>query len=462
MAVNVVYQDKGHPYNKETPIRTFYEGLSVIGGDIKPTDCNKGSEYRELDTMDLYGFDGASWLIKELGVLSLQSPIFDNAGRISNNSVFGERLVGTRKPSIASQFQYGFNSYETSTVLTNGGTVSTANSMAVTSTGTNIAGTAVSQTKKALRYIPGHEAYLFGTSVFSTPKSNSYQRAGLFDDQNGFFIGYEGTVFGVTRRRTGTSVFVPQSNFNIDRLDGSGRSGFTIDPTKGNVYSIKFGYLGFANIYFEVLSTNGEWITFHRINYPNTSTITHIANSMLPIRSEVGNTGNNTDIRISTGSVSAGIVDGAGTDPSTRSFSSQGLSTTVSATTGVFVAFKNKATFNSISNYVPALLDLISVAVDGNKNMTLQLWKNPTLTNSPTWADVDSNSVLQRATNATITPGTGQLLLSVNIQKIGDFFQYVTNLDFLLYAGEHVAFTWVTSTGVTSQVDLGIRWSELF
>lgn len=58
MAVNVVYQDQGHPSNKTTPIRTFYEGLST---DIKPTDCNTGSEFRELDTGFTYKFAG-TWL----------------------------------------------------------------------------------------------------------------------------------------------------------------------------------------------------------------------------------------------------------------------------------------------------------------------------------------------------------------------------------------------------------------
>lgn len=59
MAVNVVYQDKGHPYNKETPIRTFYEGLST---DTKPTNCAIGSEFKELNTGFMYKFAG-TWIL---------------------------------------------------------------------------------------------------------------------------------------------------------------------------------------------------------------------------------------------------------------------------------------------------------------------------------------------------------------------------------------------------------------
>lgn len=462
MAVNVVYQDKGNPYDKVTPVRTFYEGLSVIGGDTKPVDCNKGSEYRELDTMDLYGFDGENWIVKELGANLLHNPIFDNAGRISNNSVFGEKLTGVRKPTVATQFQYGFDTYETNLITANGGQVLNTNSLLVTSTGANVAGSAKFQTKRALRYLPGSEAYIFFTSIFSAGKSNSYQRIGLCDSVNGFHLGYEGSIFGFTKLQAGTPTFTPQSEFNLDKLNGLGKSGFNLNPQLGNVFAIKFGYLGFANITLEVLTTNGEWVPCHRINYPNTSTIPHILSSMLPVKCEVANTGNNTDIRLSCGSFSAGVVDGAGTDPSVRPFSSQLPTATISTTSGVLATFRNKTDYNSITNYIPAVLDLISVAVDGNKNMIIQLWKNPTITNSPTWVGINANSTLERSINATITPETGQLLISANIQKVGDFFQFVSKLNFFLYPGEYAAFVWSTSSGVSSQIDLGIRWTELF
>jgi len=59
LAIQVVYQDKGHPYDKPTPIRTFYEGLST---DTKPLDCNVGSSFYELDANVRFNFNGTSWL----------------------------------------------------------------------------------------------------------------------------------------------------------------------------------------------------------------------------------------------------------------------------------------------------------------------------------------------------------------------------------------------------------------
>jgi hypothetical protein len=44
-----------------------------------------------------------------------------------------------------------------------------------------------------------------------------------------------------------TSTFIPSGSFNIDKLDGSGPSGMTINPQRGNVYQVAFQYLGFGN-----------------------------------------------------------------------------------------------------------------------------------------------------------------------------------------------------------------------
>jgi len=49
-----------------------------------------------------------------------------------------------------------------------------------------------------------------------------------------------------------SSTFISQSSWNLDTVDGSGPSGMTLDPTKGNVYEIGFQYLGFGNAFFSI------------------------------------------------------------------------------------------------------------------------------------------------------------------------------------------------------------------
>ena len=49
-----------------------------------------------------------------------------------------------------------------------------------------------------------------------------------------------------------TNTFITSGSFNVDRLDGSGPSGMTLDPQKGNVYQIAYQYLGYGNAFFGV------------------------------------------------------------------------------------------------------------------------------------------------------------------------------------------------------------------
>lgn len=84
----------------------------------------------------------------------------------------------------------------------------------------------------------------------------------------------------------GTKVFIPQSEFNGDVLDGTGTSGFTLNPQVGNVFQMNIQYLGFGVITFliEVTYSNrnkSAFITFHTLKRPNTSIQTTFKNPSL-------------------------------------------------------------------------------------------------------------------------------------------------------------------------------------
>lgn len=65
-----------------------------------------------------------------------------------------------------------------------------------------------------------------------------------------------------------TKTDIAASSFNIDKLDGTGPSGMTINPLIGNVYQIQYQWLGFGRIVFYVESTTtGRLIPVHVI-YP--------------------------------------------------------------------------------------------------------------------------------------------------------------------------------------------------
>ncbi|MFA7287306.1 MAG: hypothetical protein WC055_00355 [Melioribacteraceae bacterium] len=377
----------------------------------------------------------------------------DHSGRAAQNSIFGDRIVGWKKTSMAFQFNYGFRTRDFTLTQTNGGTVTSSDSVIILSTSTNVGGVAAAETVDSLRYVPGNEAYAFFTAIFSTPKVNSYQRAGIFDSKNGFFIGYECTDFKITRRIN--QIDYPQT---IDVSKVLPLEAF--DPTKGNVYKISFGYLGFATINFEIMNPEGEWNSIGQIEFPNAYTETSIASTNLPMRGEVGNTGNNTDIVVKSGSITAGIIDGGDDDPSARSYTYSRGTATISAGDNMLVAFRNITTFAGRTNRVKAIAQLLTSATEGTKPVRWKIVFNPTFTNTPTWAAINSDSIIEYSTNATITFGTGEIGTEWNMAKADSFFEDVESLGGHMYPGQ-TAVVVVNSAG-SNDTEFSIRWKELF
>jgi hypothetical protein len=382
----------------------------------------------------------------------------DQSGRMSLNTVFGEKIVGTRVPTISGQFQYGLRSDDAVIDTVGTGAYEFTNSMLKVSTGTDSDGHIGVQGADYIRYIPGQQAWANFTFVFASPKENTIQKIGVFDydggNGNGFSVGYNGLTFGITRRRNGVDAFTAVDITTIFD-DGS------FDPTKGNVYSISYGYLGFATITFEGMNPRGGWNNIKKIQYPNTEEETHIGNTNIPLRVEMTNDGNTTDMVGYVGSVAAGIVDGGGADPQARWFSFSGGITAVTAGTTQLFTFRNKATFFSINNKISTQLALISAATESNKTFSWGIEKNATITTPGTWTDINTtDSVMEYSTNAVVTLGTGVDLLDWQMGRTDSFFEKVEDLIIKLRPNEWATIFVVA--GGAGDVNLSMRWKELF
>lgn len=394
--------------------------------------------------------------IFDKGSNTVSASVTDKTGRNAFNSIFGEQIIGTRVPTLAAQFMYGIDTRDANDLSSNGGTTAIADAMLVVSSGTNSAGDGLIESSQALRYIPGHEAYAYFTTIFDTPASGNRMEMGLFEEDNGFWVGYKDLEFGFMRLRAGVEHWTPHTDFDNDILASD--SDFQFDPTKGNVWKISYGFLGFANITLEVLTEEGKWIKVHSINYPNNNTENHIGNTYLPLRARVINDGNTVNKSVKVGSVTAGVVDGGQVEITGRRFAAI-LPEVATSTNTVVAAFRNKTTFNSITNYVPALLERVAASTDGAQAVTLALYKGVTLTNTPTWTDVDTaNSTLEYSTDATVSFTAQDLLISFELFKTQNYIEEVDKYNFLLYPGEVAAFV----VNGNNNVRQSINWNELF
>lgn len=444
-----------------TIIESFINTYNGLSSDVKPTTSEtekipNGSRFREVDTGNEYRYNSSddSWYFFPSG-----SQNIDSAGREGMNTVFGDSVTAVRQADIAAQFQYGFPASAAEPETANGGTISIVESMLVLSTSADPAGLAALSNRRALRYLPGEEAFTGFTCVFSTPKPDTFQCAGIFDDQNGFFVGYEGEIFYIFRRRAGTTF---KSEVDLSSVYPPALGVF--DPTKGNIYRITFGYYGFAPITFEVSTPTGGHALLGRIEYPNSETVTHITNTNLQPRAEVQNTGNTSDMTIKVGSFSAGVINGGGNDPAARRVTFARSAQTITAGTLMVVTFRSKSTFSGLTNYIRSLFTLLSFNTDLSKSSLWELEKNAEITNSPTWNDINTlDSTIQYSLNAAITIGTGEDTFPLPLGKVDRVLLSDLEKEQLdMLPGDHYTLFITTPTGTTGTFDYSFRIKELF
>ena len=203
------------------------------------------------------------------GRLRVSNPltIFDSKNIMSKNNLFDESLTG-------------------------GGTVSyTANKSTVNLNVTQASGDkTIRQSKRVMSYQPGKSLLIFNTFVMNTLTVNLKQKVGFFDANNGIFFYADGTTLKIVRRTytSGAAVDteISQSSWNGDKLNGTGASGFTLDPTKSNILFIDVEWLGVGSVRVGFV-INGQLITAHTFNNANSLTTVYMQTANLPIRYEI-------------------------------------------------------------------------------------------------------------------------------------------------------------------------------
>jgi hypothetical protein len=153
---------------------------------------------------------------------------------------------------------------------------------------------AIRQTRKYIHYIPGQSYLMKQTATLAPGQANLKQTLGSFDDNNGVFFQLDGTTkkVGIRSNTSGSVVenAFDQSQWNLDKLDGTGDSGVTIDWTKDNIFVIDFQWLGAGKVRFG-FGLGGTTVYCHEIDNSNQNSMSYMRTGSLPIRQEVEATG---------------------------------------------------------------------------------------------------------------------------------------------------------------------------
>ena len=415
----------------------------------------------------------AGYLEMEANKKIMKGTNTDLAGRARLNTMFGEGISAGINWEFNANFCYQGDTRKLQQVLVSGGTVSQDSARLKVSSGTNANGSARAHSLRALRYRPGQEAIAGFTFMFPNRIIGNKRYIGPIDDDNGFAFGVQDEEFGIFYNRGGVLTFIPQSDFNIDKIDGNGPSGFNINVDFLNIGRITYAYFGIAPPTFEVFVKGKGFIPVHEIDFINNSELTHLTIPYVQFSSYNINTGNTTNVDLFSGSIAVGIIGSNDRDISTRNFTRE--VPTVAISTGTIsgipnlqrlIVFQNKTTYGvvPVKNKIENLVNLITATTLGaNKPVTLKRYRLAVAPTGGTWADQSINSIMRYSFNTAIDLTGAEVSLPIELGSNDKFFETdkIVQLDLRAQPGEYVAYV-IETTSTAGDIKMSVGWKELF
>lgn len=259
----------------------------------------------------------------------------------------------------------------------------------------------------------------------------------------------------------GVETFITQENWNYDVMNGSGPSGMTLDPSKGNVFEIKLQYLGYGAIKFFIEDeATGRFSLVHTIKYANTNSSPSISNPSFKIGWFAASLGSTTDIYTYGASGMIGVEGDQQPRrlPEAQQSDKGGIGTSY---TNV-LSIRNRVTFNDKINLSEVLPSNIGVAVDGTKIAEFRVILNAVLGGEPNWQYQDENNSTAEYDGAgtTATLGTdSQLIIAGVLGKSASTSALLINYDLHLIPGDTITIAVRTTSGTTDAA-ASITWLE--
>ena len=338
-------------------------------------------------------------------IVTTPSPIPISIGG-TNVDAFGRLRVSQPYTLFDSQNRYAAdNQFDVSTTGT--GTTSflpneAAVKMEVTGAGV---GSVLRQSYRSFPYQPGKGLLVLATFVMDSSMSlNLTQRVGYYNDQNGvFFQRVDGVYSFVLRSYVTGSVSnartVNQDDWNGDKLDGTGDSGYTLDPSKAQILWMDFEWLGVGSVRCGFI-INGQYIVCHTFNNANEITNVYMTTAILPVRYEIVTT--TSAVAASMKAICCSVISEGGFEQT--SIDHVARRTTVLGTIGS--TFLPVVSIRLASGRTGAVVlpNRIQVLPTTNQNYEVALIKNPTLT-AASWTAVPTDSNVEFDVAATATTG---------------------------------------------------------
>jgi hypothetical protein len=282
---------------------------------------------------------------------------------------------------------------------------------------------AILQSRRYFEYYPGKSHLMHYTANFKGAQTGVRKRHGIFDHNNGIYFEADGEALYLCYRSniSGSVVNtrIAQANWNGDKLDGTGPSGHTANPSNKYLFWIDYSWLSVCGIRWGVYVNNTP-IILHAETFSGEQTDSYMASAVLPFRTEIETTGSPSSVDSIEVTCCGFHLEGQPTEIGKVRFQDSGFA---------------EITVNSgAANRLPLLVlrldpnkpytsaELFETAVtvtSGNSTVHWEIFLNPTITGTPTWVD-NTNSQTEYASNATSLSISGGLKIGSGYARVND------------------------------------------
>lgn len=337
---------------------------------------------------------GTGTMTDAFGRIRVSNPLtlFDSFHRYQENSKFNTSTSGTANT------EYKVNE---STIHMNVGTAS--------------GDKCYRESKRVFAYQPGKSLLILNTFVFNTQKTNVRQRVGYFSETNGVFFENDGTGNYLVLRSyvTGSIVEtrIPQSQWNVDKFDGTGFSAQDgtehqggLDISKANIFWVDIEWLGVGDVRCGFV-VDGAFFPAHIFHNDNTNPTTYMTTAILPIRYEIENTGAAASASTMKQICSTVISEGGyQLEGKARTVSIPVTSPTDLPTSGTFTPILSIRLKDSFKDAIAVLKDVEFFGVTNNTSYRYKIIIGGTLTGA-SWVSAATDSSVEYDITATAVTG---------------------------------------------------------
>lgn len=255
------------------------------------------------------------------------------------------------------------------------------------------------ETKEYFHYHPGKSQLILMTGAFGTQQANTVKRIGYFNANDGVFFlqdGANGVGVCIRSSTTGTpqDTIIYQANWSVDPMNGTGKSGITLDPANVQIFIMDFQWLGTGSVRFGLEHDhNLYWV--HEQHHANRATKVYMKVPNLPLRGEIHNVG--PAPAPSAFKVICATVQTEGVPQDYGYMYATPNSVPVTVGTGVWtpvISVKANTILNTYQYRGKFYINTLEIYVDGNQPMAFALYENANIA-SPTWVKINSNTALE-------------------------------------------------------------------